>query len=149
MSQFIYPSPISYENVDFSWILGREVTEVFFLPPTLWRFFLGSAEHLTVECSWRIIKIGHVVLCAGDHGQKFGLPAPVDAAQEATRLLSGNTIAAVELRKATADILIDLTDDLRLEIIPDSSGYESWQVYGPAGVCFVAQGGGQICTWTQ
>jgi len=149
MSQFIDPSPIPYDAIDLSWIVGRMITEVSFLEPTLWRFFFGSSEHIGVECLWRIVSGEHIVRTRDDHGQQFGHPAPVDAAQQATKLLAGAPITAVQLRQATADISIQLSEDLRLEIIPDSSGYESWQLYAPAGLCFVAQGGGQICTWTQ
>jgi hypothetical protein len=66
------------------------------------------------------------------------LPAPVNAADEAAKLLSSSPVATVQLREATADLSLDFGSNLRLEIIPDSSGYESWQVYGPAGVCYVA-----------
>lgn len=149
MSQIIYPQPIVYGAIDLSWMIGRQITEITFLEPTLWRFFVGSDEHLDVECLWRIVRGGHVVLTRGDHGQRFGLPAPVDAVRQAAGLLSGAAIVAVRLREATADIDVEFSGNLHLEVIPDSSGYESWQLYAPTGVCFVAQGGGQICTWTR
>jgi Family of unknown function (DUF6188) len=149
MSQIIYPTPVGYGAIDLSWIVGRAVTDVSFVEPNLWRFFFGEPEHIDVECLWRIIKGEHIVRTSEDHGQQFGLPAPVDSAQEAAVLLSQATIVVGNVREATADILIEFSGGLRLEIISDSSGYESWQLYAPAGVCFVAQGGGQICTWTR
>jgi len=149
MSLIILPDRISYDDVDFSWMIGRSIAEVSILGPTVWRFAFGSGEAISVECLWRIVRNGRVVRCSGDHGQQFGLPAPVDAAVEATALLSASPIVAMQLRDATADLSLDFGTELRLEIIPDSSGYESWQVYGPAGACFVAQGGGQICKWIQ
>jgi hypothetical protein len=149
MGQIITPVRIPYAEIDLSWMVGRAVSEVSFLEPTLWRFSLGPREHIAVECLWRLIRCSRVVRCSSDHGRQFGLPAPVDAAQEAAELLSATSVSAVQLRKATADIRLDFSGDVCVEIIPDSSGYESWQVYAPGGVCFVAQGGGQICTWTQ
>jgi Family of unknown function (DUF6188) len=76
----------------------------------------------------------------------LGLPAPVDAAVMATAFLA-RPISAVELREATADLLIEFAQGARLEIIPDSAGYESWEMSAPSGRSYVAQGGGQICTW--
>ena len=149
MGRMIDPTPISYNKVDLTWLIGLPVGEVSYLEPTLWRFFFGPQNHIGVECLWRVIKGGRVVLTREDHGQLFGLPTALDAVQRAAVLLSGVEVTAIQLREATADILIDFGGNLRLEVIPDSSGYESWQVYAPGGVCFVAQGGGQICTWTQ
>ena len=149
MSKVIYPSPIAYEEIDFSWMVGRFITDIAFLEPDLWRFHFGQSARIAVECLWRIVDHRHIVLTSADHRQQFGLPASIDASVQATSLLSSRSVKAVQLRDATADILIDFHDDRRLEIFPTSSGYESWQVFAPGGICFVAQGGGQICAWTQ
>lgn len=123
------------------------MVEVLFQEPTLWSFKFGQKTGISVECLWRIVKDGRVVLTSGDHGHQFGLPAPVDAAARCTELLSKQSVAAVQLREATADLLIEFADGLRLEVIPDLVGYESWQLNDPSGMSYVAQGGGQICKW--
>ncbi len=82
-----------------------------------------------------------------DHGHKFGLPAPIDAVAMGMALLAGQSITAVQLLESTADILIDFTGDIRLEIIPTSAGYENWELHDPSGTSYVAQGGGQISRW--
>ncbi len=130
-------------------MVGRVVAKVTFFEPTFWRFDFDQESHFSVECLWRIIKSWRVAVTGKDHAQQFGLPAPVDAVALAASLLSGIAITAVEVREATADVFIDFACDLRLEVIPDSSGYESRHTRGPGGVCLVAQGGGQICTWTE
>jgi hypothetical protein len=149
MGQITYPSPIGYDAVDLSWMIGRSLAEVRFIEPASWRFLFGTQVHFDVWCLWRIVKHGHVTLTNEDHGQLFGRSTPIDAGRQAAASLAGVTITAVQLRRATADILIEFVGDLRLEVIPTSSGHESWQVCAPGGTCFVAQGGGQICTWTQ
>ena len=125
MVQIIDPSPIGYNEVSLSWIVGRRVVKVTFSEPTLWAFHLGQGDYIGAECLWRIIKADRVALTREDHCQKFGLRAPIDAASRAAELLSGLAITAVQLREATADVLIEFAGDLRLEVIPDSSGYES------------------------
>lgn len=81
-----------------------------------------------MECPWRILQQARTTLSSDDHGQQYGLPAPINAAAEATKLLSAVDIDAAQLRAGTNDILIDFSDDVRLEIIPISSGYEGWQM---------------------
>lgn len=75
-----------------------------------------------MECPWRILQQGRTTLSSDDYGQQYGLPAPIDAAAEATKLLSAIDIDAAQLRVGANDILIDFSDDVRLEIIPISSG---------------------------
>lgn len=132
------------QDIDFSWMLGRVVIEVGFLEPDYWDFVVREKLCIRAECPWRIVKAGRIALSSDDHGQKFGLPAHIDAAAAATILLAGISITAVQLREATADLQIDFAGGVRLEIIPLSSGYESWQWADPAGYSYFVQGGGNI-----
>jgi hypothetical protein len=131
---------------DFSWMVGRHV-EVWFSEPSMWFFAFGDSLGVSVECPWRLIHQGGIAVSGDDHRQQFGLPAPIDAAARATSLLAGATVRRVEVREGTADLLIDFDGDRRLEIIPFSSGYESWQASAPTGKSIVAQGGGQLSAW--
>ena len=147
MSQITHPSKVGYPDIDLSWMVGRSVTEVTFLEPDRWSFLLGAKAWIAADCPWRIIRDGRIALSSDDHGQKFGLPAHIDATAAATALLAPASISAVQLREGTADLFIDFVGGLRLEIIPFSSGYEGWQAGDPSGEQFIAQGGGQICKW--
>jgi len=145
MGQVINPQPISPGRVDLSWMIGRTITEVSF--EGTWTFSFEEKGYINVECPWRILNQGCTTRSSDDHRQQYGLPAPIDAAAEATKLLSTLVINAAQLRVGTSDILIDFSGNLRLEIIPISSGYEGWQMMDPFGTEFFAQGGGQICIW--
>jgi len=147
MGQIIHPSPVAYKDIDLTWIVGRTVCLVSFHEPTLWSFNFGQKVCVGVECLWRIVDHARVVLTNQDHGHQFGLPAPVDAVARSTGLFAKRPVSAVQLREATADLLIEFTDDLRLEVIPDSSGYESWQLHDPSGTSYYVQGGGTIGKW--
>ena len=128
-------------------MVGRTVATVTLLEPLTWRFEFGAAERLNVECLWRIVSDGRVQLTSDDHGQLFGLQAPVDSGREAAELLAGMPVTSVEIRASTADLFIQFESGTQLEIIPTSSGYEAWKIYGPDGSCHVATGGGTICMW--
>jgi hypothetical protein len=171
MTKIIQPLAISYKDIELSWMFGRSIMGVVYqepalryfasmaefqmaktstdsaLDPTIWHFTLGPDASISVEGLWRIIRHVRIVLTSDDHGRQFGLPAPIDAIAKSTELLAGRQIEAVQLREATADILIALTDGIRLEIIAASSGYESWQIRDPSGTQYFAQAGGQICRW--
>lgn len=131
---------------DFSWMVGRHV-QISFSEPETWFVMFGDALRINVVCPWRLIHEGGIAVSSDDHQQKFGLPAPVDAAERATSLLAGVAVQRVEVREGTADLFIYFERDWRLEIIPFSSGYESWQVSTPSGKSVVAQGGGQLSAW--
>lgn len=137
-------SNVTCAKLDLSWLIGRSVIEVVFLESQLWSFVFGDKTYIGAHCLWRIVKRGRIVLCSNDHGQKFGLPAHIDAATKSAELLAGRIVKTFRVRGSTADITIEFDDDYLLEIIPDSSGYESWQVNEPTGVHYFAQGGGNI-----
>jgi hypothetical protein len=130
-------------SFDFSWMVGRPV-RVSFLDPAIWYFTLGDSLSIGAECPWRLLHAGTIVVSSEDHLQQFGLPAPIDAAEHVSSLLAGLVVQRVEVREGTADLFIEFGGEYRLEIIPFSSGYESWQVSTPSGKSVIAQGGGNI-----
>ena len=147
MNKIIQSQPVRYKDIDLSWMIGRKITGVFFHEPELWVFSFNREATINVECPWRILKDSRLICSGDDHKQKFGLSAPIDAAASASALLSAVHVSSVQLLEGSADLLIQCSENLRLEIIPISSGYESWQLQDPFGKSFVATGGGQMCTW--
>jgi hypothetical protein len=134
-------------SIDLKWMVGRSIGQVTLTDPDYWLFQFATGGVLSAECHWRILDHGHIALSNDDHQQQFGLPEPIDAAEVASRLLSSLAVTNVEVREGTADLLISFTQDKQLQLIPFSSGYESWQVEDPFGSCIVAQGGGQLSSW--
>jgi hypothetical protein len=147
MQKIIYPYRIEYKEIDLNWMIGKKVTKIVFNKPDQWNVYFNDKSHISIECLWRIIKNNRVVLTGFDHEQQFGLPAPVDAVAKALQILSDKKISSVQIKEMTADITIAFSNELRLEVIPLSAGYESWQIYAPNGISYYAQGGGQLCKW--
>jgi hypothetical protein len=145
--QFIEPYPISNQNIDISWMVGQAFNAVTYSEPNMWYFMVGNNASIGVECLWRIVEKDRIILTNEDHGQQFGLPEPIDAAAKGSELLFKRKILAVKLRDFTAEIVFQLESNSQLEIIPTSSGYESWRINTPFGISYFAQGGGQICEW--
>ena len=137
------------KSFDLSWMVGRTISQVRLNEPTQWSFSFepGIGIGIGAECPWRILQDGSVAISSADHLQQYGLPAPLDAAAVATSLLAPHQVTRVEVKDRSADLILELSGSLRLEIIPFSSGYESWGVTAPSGFHVIAQGGGQLFGW--
>ena len=120
-------------------------SEFRFPGPRVIFFDLGDSAGMNVECPWRLLRKDSIAVSSDDHHQCFGLTTPINAADTANSLIGEIPIQKAEVREGTADVLIDFGANFRLEIIPFSSGYESWQLTAPHGEVVIAQGGGQLC----
>ena len=134
------------EQLDLSWMAGRAVREVTTFAGGCWRFAFEQWEYIQTYCLWRIVRDNRVILTSEDHGQQFGLPAPIDAGSKAMEEFASATVRAVVLREVMGDMLVEFENGLRLEIISTSAGYEAWEVIGPR-ECVISASGGQIVTY--
>ena len=109
-----------------------------------WQFHFANNVKLLVECPWRILADGRIAYGDEDHAQQFGLPEPIDGLERTNGLLLNKTVQGVRIRDDTADLTISFNDQLALEILNLSSGYEGWQLSDGVDFDIVAQGGGQL-----
>lgn len=108
-----------------------------------WHIFLDNETSLTISCLWRLLEGGRICRTSEDDGHRFGLPGPVDAAEEVNSRLGGTSIEAIEVRQGTLDLSLQFSSGHILELIPDSSGYEAWSL-NRASVRYIAAGGGNL-----
>jgi hypothetical protein len=108
-----------------------------------WVVAFDKGASLFVACLWRLVESGRIRFTSEDDGQQFGLPAPVDAAAEITARLAGAAVEAVELREGLLDLELRFSTGHSFQIIPDSSGYEAWNVC-IGNEQFIAVGGGEL-----
>ncbi len=108
-----------------------------------WVFSFDDEAFLVVWCLWRFIEEGRVRFTSEDDGHQFGLPKPVDAAAELSRRIANAMVETVVLRDNTLDLELRFDTGHILQIIPDSSGYESWIAYDHDKE-FIAVGGGEL-----
>jgi hypothetical protein len=112
----------------------------------LWQFVFGPAGvSLNLECPWRFLLQGRVAFGCDDHQQKFGHPSQIDGVKKSHELLLSSSVASVEVRDGTGDLIIDFQNGVRLEAFNLSSGYEGWTCSLTDGRVVVAQGGGNVC----
>jgi hypothetical protein len=148
MAKVVHATVVSHKDIDLAWLIDCTIKSVSFHEPLVWSFAFAPGRTLQVESLWRVITPRGVVLTSNDHGQRFGLPSPVDASKEVSILLASKAITSVTVDELTSDLTIAFGPELRLEVVATSAGYESWQIHDSAGVNYVAQGGGKVSTWT-
>ena len=110
-------------------------------------FGFDGHVQLTVECLWRLIEGGRIRRTSHDHEQQFGLPAPIDAVHDVNAWLDNAHVISVDLHDGTLDLRITFDTGHVVEVIPDSSGYEAWDITNNHQQ-FVAVGGGELAVLT-
>lgn len=109
-----------------------------------WSFNFRQGGTIIVECPWRLLHNGMIVVSSADHGQKFGLPAPINAVAAVSECLANKAVTAVSIAGGTTDLTIQFGSTHRLEIIALSTGYEAWQSFSPSGFHVIALGRGEL-----
>ena len=121
-------------------LVGVVVREVS-LTDFTWGFQFGEVGTLCTNSLWRVLVGGRHAFGSGDHGQKYGLPAPKDAVALGRARLVGRRAVEIAALRGTGDLRILLEGGVTLEIFATSTGYEPWQVYWPDGSGVFANGG--------
>jgi hypothetical protein len=81
---------------------------------------------------WRIIKDGKASISSFDHGQQYGLPAPIDAIDQLRTLLEGKHLQSTNLEGETGDLTFFFEGPIKLQIF-NFTGYEIWEMRFPNG----------------
>jgi hypothetical protein len=79
-----------------------------------------------------VIKDGKTNLSSFDHGQKYGLPAPIDAKSQLADLLNGKTCQDARCDGETADLILQFDGNTKFQVF-NFTGYEIWQIHFPDG----------------
>src|SRR5688572_29166505 len=129
-----------------AWLAQRRLQSVLHRNVADWVFAFDDEATLVVSCLWRLIENSRIRFTSEDEGQQFGLPAPVDAAAELNRRVANATVEAVVLREHTLDLELRFDTGHVLQVIPNSSGYESWIAHD-RDKQFIAVGGGELAVF--
>jgi hypothetical protein len=127
-------------------LIGRTLDSIEQLEGGTYVITLAGGYRVQVESLWRLLSSGTLALTSQDEGQLFGRDEPVHAVSELSRALLGHTLTAVQVAQGTADLTLGFNEQI-FQVVSDSSGYEAWQVEGPAGTVAVGQGGGNVAVF--
>ena len=82
-----------------------------------------------------------ILVTREDDGQRFGLPAPVDAEALLRQHVENHRLISVEVNTASSDLRLRFDNELALEILNLSSGYECWTLNSKDGSIMVGRNG--------
>lgn len=91
-----------------------------------WYFAFEDRICFNTQSIWRLLKDREIVRVSCDNEQQFGLPKPINLAEEMNDCVKGKKLIEIKVKQDTADLLLTLTDNLQIEIFISSSGYESY-----------------------
>lgn len=94
-----------------------------------WLFSFDDKIYASSSGFWRLLEKNKIIFVSLDNEQKFGLPKPIDLAEELNKILTGKRLTKIDVVKDTFDLTLTLTDELKLEIYIASSGYETYDFY--------------------
>ena len=91
-----------------------------------WLFSFADKIYASSSGFWRLLEMNKIIFVSLDNEQQFGLPKPVDLAEELNKILIGKRLKKIDVIKDTFDLSLTLTEELKLEIYIASSGYETY-----------------------
>ena len=91
-----------------------------------WIFSFADNIYASSSGFWRLLEKNKISFVSLDNEQQFGLPKPIDLAEELNKILIGKRLTKIEVIKDTFDLTLTLTEELKLEIYIASSGYETY-----------------------
>lgn len=81
---------------------------------------------------WRLTEHGRTLISVFDHGQRYGLAAPIDAFVVVRERLVGRPLESVRAEPGTADLVFAFPDGLALRVF-NFTAYEIWELSFPDG----------------
>ena len=103
---------------------------------------LSEGYQIYVESLARYIDRSGLYLVVQDHNQRFGKENESDIESEIAKRIKNQKITQFTINEETGDLTIK-TDQGRLEVITNSYGYESYQIYKDGNTVYVGIGGKQ------
>jgi hypothetical protein len=87
-------------ELELDWLVGTGVRIVEVDDFARWTFSFVNGGVAKVGSPWRLIVEQVIAISSADHGQKYGLPAVIDAGAVLLKRLHARTVVSVMIRKA-------------------------------------------------
>jgi len=91
-----------------------------------WLFSFADKIYASSSGFWRLLEMNKIIFVSLDNEQQFGLPQPIDLAEQLNKILIGKRLKKIDVIKDTYDLSLTFTEELKLEIYIASSGYETY-----------------------
>ncbi|HWJ30453.1 MAG TPA: hypothetical protein VNS32_28225 [Flavisolibacter sp.] len=112
-----------------------------------WSLFFAENISFNISGFWRLLKNDEIWLVSFDHGHKFGRDVPVNTVEEAENLLTGQRLTKIEIKQGTGDLVLELTDGIKIQAFISSTGYETYD-FNYGNKRFIGMGSGDIAIFS-
>lgn len=92
-----------------------------------WVFTLDNNATISTESTWRVSSVDGIRVASDDDGHSFGLNEPVDSVTLAMNAVGHVLISAASIRERSGDLVISFSNNMSLEFLNLSCGYEAWR----------------------
>lgn len=118
---------LSMDSDELSFMVGKSVRSISQVGSTTIIFVEFGFANLNVECFWRLRDSNRIIITSKDekHPDHDWSKDPLE---EVKRILPGKHIQSCYLVKETEDLFIQFENDIWLDVLRDSTMYESWQI---------------------
>jgi hypothetical protein len=131
---------------DLTWLVGKRLVETA-KKDYSWFFTFTDGGSIVTESGWRLVTKEGIRVASDDHGQIFGLKEPVDAGARLLAATKAKKVLEFRIADRTSDLTLRFEEEVWLEFLNLSCGYESWRAqHGSEEV--ICMGGGQIAIQT-
>jgi len=108
-----------------------------------WQFYFADTIHVASSGFWRLLESNRIVFVSLDQGHQFALLQPLDLIVNLTKLLTGKKLTEIKVDKDTADLTLTIADDIKIQILIASMGYETYD-FSIDEKRFIGLGSGEI-----
>lgn len=108
-----------------------------------WHFYFEDNIYVSAASFWRLLKANRIVLVSLDNGHQFGKHNPLNLVEEINKDLKGKELKEIKVCQDTADLVLTISDNLKIEIFTSSVGYETYY-FSVQGKRIICLGSGDI-----
>jgi hypothetical protein len=130
---------------NFDWLINKRLSQVEKKDYT-WFFTFENGGSVSIDSSWRLISTTGIIVTSEDHGQPFGLSAPVDAGEKVMTTVGNKLVVQCLCSAPTSDLTIIFEAEIQIQFLNMSSGYESWTMCND-NVQTICLGGGELASF--
>ncbi len=108
-----------------------------------WCFYFADNIYIQSTGFWRIFHKNKIIFVSLDNGTNFGRLEKYDLKDEIEKLLKEKKLLEIRVDKNTADLVLSLSEDIKVEILISSCGYETYN-FNFANNRYIGLGSGEI-----
>ena len=118
---------LSVDSNELSFMANQSVCSISKIGSATMIFVEFESVNLNIECFWRVRDSNRMIITSTDkkHPDYDWSKDPIE---EIKQILAGKKILSCYLTKETEDLFIQFENDIWLDVLRDSTMYETWQI---------------------